>query len=313
MWWPRPVPALGAVKALLILCTLLAPSQAVVRAVLDSNLSMVDFADLPALFGVPLAPEGVQGYLMEAKPANACQPIQGPWRGDGSLGAIVPVCHHDCAFDVKVLHAQQAGFRGAIIHNVGSDDLVHVTPVYKDLQLPIVIPSVFVGESASRELRVIMHCDKSAHVFLLHSHPDIPLVLVLFWALNYTMALLPHTLLILQSLWNWLWAWRTRGSVVKMRAHRKAQVRPFTGCHDLCAICLDEYEEGDQLKVLPCSHMYHCNCIDTWFSQATQRSCPVCRQSVASTDDGSDSSAESFDDENPVSPGRRPPIWAIQA
>lgn len=311
--WP-PVLALGAFKALLILCTLLAPSQAVVRAVLDNNSSMVDFADLQALFGVPLAPEGVRGYLMEAKPANACQPIQGPWLGNGSLGAIVLIRRYDCTFDVKVLHAQQAGFKVAIIHNVGSDDLVRMTHFSEDLQHQITIPSVFVSESTSRNLRVIVRCGKSAHVLLLPNyrlrpHLDFHPVLALSWVLGST--LLTSTILILPI---WLCAWWTCRPVVKTQAHQKAQVHTFTRRHDVCAICLEKYKEGDQLKILPCCHVYHCKCIDPWFSRASQHTCPVCKQSVASTeDDTSDSPVKSFADEDLLFPGSRPPIWAIQA
>ena len=129
MGWQQPAVALGAVRISLILLGLLAPTQAVVRAVMDGNLSMVDFADLPALFGAPLAPGGVRGYLMEAKPANACHPIQGPRPGNGSLSAIVLIRRYDCTFDLKVLHAQRAGFEAAIVHNVRSDDLVQTSPL----------------------------------------------------------------------------------------------------------------------------------------------------------------------------------------
>ena len=79
----------------------------------------MDFADLPALFGVPLAPEGVRGYLMEARPANACHPIEGPRPGNGSLGAVVLIRRYNCTFDLKVLHAQRAGFQAAIVYKIG--------------------------------------------------------------------------------------------------------------------------------------------------------------------------------------------------
>ncbi|XP_025223007.1 E3 ubiquitin-protein ligase ZNRF4 [Theropithecus gelada] len=318
MGWPRPGQALVAVKALLVLSVLQVPAQAVVRAMLEDNSSSVDFADLPALFGVPLAPEGIRGYLMEVKPANACHPVEAPRLGNRSLGAIALIRRYDCTFDLKVLNAQRAGFEAAIVHNVHSDDLVSMTHVSEDLRGQIAIPSVFVGEAASQDLRVILGCDKSAHVLLLPDDPpcrdlDCHPVLTVSWALGRTLALVVSTLFVLNRLWLWAQACCSHRRPVKTSTCQKAQVRTFTRRNDLCAICLDEYEEGDQLKILPCSHTYHCKCIDPWFSQAPRRSCPVCKQSVAGTEDSFDSTTDSFSDEDPSLPGHRPPIWAIQA
>uniref|UniRef100_A0A8C4N080 E3 ubiquitin-protein ligase ZNRF4 n=1 Tax=Equus asinus asinus TaxID=83772 RepID=A0A8C4N080_EQUAS len=282
--------ARGAVQVSLILCALLAPSRAVVRVVLAGNGSAVDFAGSQALFGAPLAPQGVRGYLMEAKPANACHPIEGPPRpGNGSLGAIVLIRRYDCTFDLKVLHAQRAGFEAAIVHN-----------------------------AASQDLRVLVRCDKLAHVLLLPDYlpcpePDCHPLLAASWVLGRALALLASAAFVLQRLWRWLWARWHAERAVKTQACQKAQVRRFTRHSDLCAICLDEYEEGDRLKILPCAHAYHCKCIDLWFSRGARRACPVCKQSVAGTEDGSDSTADSFGDEDPSLPGLRPPVWAIQA
>lgn len=43
-----------------------------------------------------------------------------------------------------------------------------------------------------------------------------------------------------------------------------------------CAVCLCEFTEADQLRLLPmCSHAFHINCIDTWLQ--SNSTCPLCR------------------------------------
>lgn len=42
-----------------------------------------------------------------------------------------------------------------------------------------------------------------------------------------------------------------------------------------CAICLEDYEEGEKLRRLPCNHLFHTHCVDQWFGG--RKVCPVCR------------------------------------
>lgn len=47
-----------------------------------------------------------------------------------------------------------------------------------------------------------------------------------------------------------------------------------------CSICCEDYESGDAMRLLPCKHAYHIECIDQWFYKATDYSrppsCPLC-------------------------------------
>jgi len=51
-----------------------------------------------------------------------------------------------------------------------------------------------------------------------------------------------------------------------------------------CVICLDHFVEGDRLRVLPCSHLFHAGCIDRWLSGAASdeecftAGCPTCKE-----------------------------------
>lgn len=45
-----------------------------------------------------------------------------------------------------------------------------------------------------------------------------------------------------------------------------------------CAVCLRHLEKGEEARSLPCQHIFHRICIDSWLSKSRQ--CPVCRQLV---------------------------------
>ena len=61
--------------------------------------------------------------------------------------------------------------------------------------------------------------------------------------------------------------------------------RIFLGAEDalkgdeaLCAVCQMEYEPGELLSLLPCTHAFHGSCVGRWLVQ--KPSCPVCMRDV---------------------------------
>lgn len=47
---------------------------------------------------------------------------------------------------------------------------------------------------------------------------------------------------------------------------------------DRCTICQMEIEDGEKMRLLPCSHHFHRTCVDTWLSRY-KASCPLCIRS----------------------------------
>ncbi|KAI5428848.1 hypothetical protein KIW84_033735, partial [Lathyrus oleraceus] len=49
-----------------------------------------------------------------------------------------------------------------------------------------------------------------------------------------------------------------------------------------CCICLSAYDDGTELRELPCNHHFHCTCIDKWL--LINATCPLCKFNILSTD-----------------------------
>lgn len=45
-----------------------------------------------------------------------------------------------------------------------------------------------------------------------------------------------------------------------------------------CMVCLSDFEEDEDLRKLPCNHMFHAACIDEWLHRCTD--CPICKCNI---------------------------------
>ena len=73
-----------------------------------------------------------------------------------------------------------------------------------------------------------------------------------------------------------------RGVLKRNGTHASRQnpdVTPETIGRETCPICIVDFEEGDDLRVLPCEgkHRFHQACVDPWLLELSS-SCPLCRE-----------------------------------
>ncbi|XP_077102038.1 RING finger protein 150a [Siphateles boraxobius] len=66
-------------------------------------------------------------------------------------------------------------------------------------------------------------------------------------------------------------------SKLQVRTIRKGDTETESD-FDNCAVCIEDYKPNDVVRILPCRHVFHKNCVDPWLQD--HRTCPMCKMNI---------------------------------
>lgn len=266
----------------------LTTSGAFANILLIGNNTSLSFNDVPAKFGRPVTGSGEHGTIFLASPLDACSPLTNTLTNKTS-GYVLIVRGGGCDFVDKVRKAQDSGFKAAIIYNDKNSDLFPMGGKSSDIH----IHAVFVTRSTGLQLQKYVGVDEIEVWLVQNDNSAVAIMAVSFLALLAMSAALATCCFV-----------RTHRIIRNSNRPSGRRVRESGGMssdlvkaipsvqftEDLddnctsatCAICLDDYNVGDKIRVLPCRHKFHMFCVDSWLT-SWRTFCPVCKRDVATT------------------------------
>jgi E3 ubiquitin-protein ligase RNF13 len=242
------------------------------------------------------------GCAVPALPKNACTRTKVPPPVNETVAAcdiyfaVVP--RGNCSFSEKAYNVQRAlpGYEALIVYNDKGQAPIPMSgsKFAEEVKIPVVMVDYACMESILGQ-----HGAEHGFVVTLKASPgyyDLIKYLVPFVAIVGFCFLVLFISLIIRIC-------RERRRLAKKRLSRsnlkKIPVKKFQKGDDYetCAICLEDFVEGEKLRILPCRHAYHCKCIDPWLTK-NRKVCPVCKRKVGPSND-SDSSDSDGDHSTP--------------
>ncbi|KAI8997413.1 hypothetical protein BDB01DRAFT_846068 [Pilobolus umbonatus] len=235
-----------------------------------ANIILLNSSDIhidkPAAFGPSIAKEGIRGNLstLPVDSLYGCHSI-----------TVCPTTHWialvergNCSFVDKVRALQQSGAIAVVIGDRYSNSWVTMYP--SGDASDITIPSVYVAQYQYLSLLQHLAYKKDRSILVLLTQEE-----NFSWTKSDISLLLMTCLGILYALYlTWRLPHRQRHMDYDHEESAPVEIihslptRVFhkekTDEVDECIICLEEYQETEIIRILPCKHEFHLKCIDPW-------------------------------------------------
>ncbi|XP_041658165.1 E3 ubiquitin-protein ligase RNF43 isoform X2 [Cheilinus undulatus] len=76
--------------------------------------------------------------------------------------------------------------------------------------------------------------------------------------------------------------YNSQGCSSSQRHHAAWGSASSSNSSPVCAICLEEFQDGQHLRIISCAHEFHKDCVDPWLLQ--HRTCPLCMHNIMGTE-----------------------------
>ncbi|PON36513.1 Cdk-activating kinase assembly factor [Parasponia andersonii] len=272
-------------------------SLSAANVVLIGRNVTLSFGDIEANFAPAIKGSGECGVLYSAEPLDACSPLTNKVQSStGARSPFVLIIRGGCSFEYKVRTAQKAGFKAAIVYD--NDD---GGALVARNSAGIKIHAVFVSKASGEKLKKYAGLT-DMELWLIPSFENSA------WSI---MAISFISLLAMSAVLATCFF--VRRHRIRRERPRASRVREFHGMSSqlvkampsliftavsednctssTCAICLEDYNVGEKLRILPCRHKFHAFCVDSWLT-SWRTFCPVCKRD-ARTSTGNPPASES--------------------
>lgn len=221
-------------------------------------------------------------------------------RSDGKLPPpgipwIALIKRGHCNFDVKVDNAFKSKAVGVLVYNDRDSSSLDKMKLTYDPRRNI--SAVFIYKWKGEELAKLSENDSSVYVHItIAGHTsskaaNINRTSVLFVSITFiVLMIISLTWLVFYYVQRFRYI-RTKdkltrklGNAAKKALSKiptknlRAEDKEVQGDAECCAVCIEPYKSSDTLRILPCGHEFHKNCIDPWLLE--HRTCPMCKMDI---------------------------------
>ncbi|KFD48656.1 hypothetical protein M514_10440 [Trichuris suis] len=266
-----------------------------------SNGTFVEIFDdctaVSADFGKKVTEEEQTLCATPVDPPHACTHVSplSPNTSSYCINGVYALAERgNCSFALKAHNVQEAKFAGVLVINDEEELLTMAGDGQYDRD--VTIPALMVTRKCGFKL-IIQYPFRNGYGIILR----------LWWSYGNALRFLVPFVVVIGLCFFILLAvvavrWHRSQTQLRRRRLSKRQLKTLPikefkkgDTTETCAICLEDFADGDKLRLLTCGHRYHCQCVDPWLLKR-RKICPICKRKAL---DGSadDTDSDSLDEQ----------------
>ncbi|XP_023655198.1 RING finger protein 150-like [Paramormyrops kingsleyae] len=215
----------------------------------------------------------------------ALPPDGGPW--------VALIARGNCTYKEKIRNAASRNASAVVIYNVGSGNANETITMPHQGTGDIV--AIMIPEPKGREIAALLERNVTVTMHITIGTRNLQKYVsrtsVVFVSISFiVLMIISLAWLVFYYIQRFRYAnardrnQRRLGDAAK-KAISKLQVRTIRkgdkemeSDFDNCAVCIEGYKQNDVVRILPCRHVFHKNCVDPWLQD--HRTCPMCKMNI---------------------------------